>query len=128
MRERGFTLLELMVVVSIIGLIAALASYHVVAADEGARIKLAEAKCQSYHDAVTSWMLITSAAEAPESLEALEAPLRPDANDYITVLEDPWGSRYRLVREGRRRFRVWSNGPDGEPGTEDDLCYEPKDE
>ena len=35
---------------------------------------------------------------------------------------------YRIVAEGMRKFRVCSDGPDGQPDTHDDICYEPLDE
>jgi len=72
--------------------------------------------------------MMTRAAEAPEYLEAIERPLREGDRKFQRIELDPWGQDYRVEREGRRLFRIWSNGPDGEPGTADDICYEPLDD
>ncbi len=37
-------------------------------------------------------------------------------------LRDSWGQQYRY-RLGTRRFEIWSSGPDGRPGTEDDFVF-----
>jgi hypothetical protein len=38
---------------------------------------------------------------------------------------DPWGNPYYLLRD-RQTYRVGSAGPDGEPGTADDLLTAPQ--
>jgi hypothetical protein len=64
----------------------------------------------------------------PRSLEELEAPVGPaDTRDFVRLVPDPWGEPYRLVASGEE-VRVFSNGPDGEPDTDDDICYEPLDD
>ncbi|MEL6330418.1 MAG: type II secretion system protein GspG [Planctomycetota bacterium] len=34
---------------------------------------------------------------------------------------DPWGNRIRFESTGQDSFRVWTTGPDGEDGTDDDI-------
>jgi prepilin-type N-terminal cleavage/methylation domain-containing protein len=127
MRQSGFTLLEMLAVVAIIALLATLVTTSVYSETEKARRDIALTKCRQYHDKVIAWRMITRTARVPESLEELEVPLHPGEPDFLRMVEDPWGSQFRLEREEGRIFRIWSNGPDGREGTEDDLCYEPLD-
>jgi len=122
---RGFTLLELMIVIALIGLIAALAGSNLIPRAIEAERGIALAKCREYYDATWSWMMFTRASEPPRDLGELEQPLREGRRSFLRVDEDPWGTKYRIERENGRNFRIWSNGPDGEPGTGDDICYEP---
>ncbi|MHC4955815.1 MAG: type II secretion system protein GspG [Planctomycetota bacterium] len=125
---RAFTLLELMIVIALIGLIAALTTPRIIRSYREGQRRLAYAKCQAYYDATWEWMMFTRAPEPPESLEALEQPLRPGERSFMRHAEDPWGTKYRIEREGGRLYRIWSNGPDGQPNTDDDIAYEPVDE
>ena len=45
-----------------------------------------------------------------------------DEDVYQKVEEDPWGTDYYLERDGNK-IKVWSWGPDGQEGTEDDISY-----
>jgi general secretion pathway protein G len=38
-----------------------------------------------------------------------------------TLPLDPWGNPYNYVCQDGYNFQVWSSGPDGRPGTEDDI-------
>jgi len=125
---RGFTLLELIVVVTLIALLATLAGSNLMQQSVEAERKIALAKCREYYDATWSWMLFQRAARAPEHLSRVAAPLRDGERNFIRLEQDPWGQQFRLERETGRNFRIWSNGPDAEPGTDDDICYEPLDE
>lgn len=58
--------------------------------------------------------------EFPDALDDLTEGDRPLIEDR-DLLIDPWGHRYIYRRDGDREFEVFSPGPDGEPGTEDDV-------
>jgi general secretion pathway protein G len=129
MKSTGFTLIEIMAVVVILGLLLTLAGPKVIALFDAGQRRAALAKCADYHGSVKAWLMVRAGKRLPSSLEELEQPLHPgDEENFIRVVADPWGNDYRIVAEGRRKFRIFSDGPDGEQGTADDICYEPLDE
>ncbi len=126
--EAGFTLIEIMVVIVILGLLATLVLPNVIGAGDEARIRTAETNCKSIAGAVTMYRAKTG--RLPQNLEELwtveegKAPyLSEDPGD------DPWGNPYQL-REGNgpNDWEVISYGPDGNDGTEDDISNKRKKE
>jgi prepilin-type N-terminal cleavage/methylation domain-containing protein len=128
MHMKGFTLIEVLVVVVIISLLLTLVGPHIISGGLEAQRHIALAKCSQYHGQVSYWMMQARAAAPPRSLEDLEIPLREGERNYLRLEADPWGTVYRIELEGGRRFRIYSNGQDGLEGTIDDLCFEPTDE
>ena len=124
---KGFTLIEILVVVVIISLLLTLVGPHIITGGLSAQRDVALAKCSQYHGQVSYWMMRTKQSSPPGSLVDLEPPLEPGGRNFLRLEKDPWGSDYRIESEGGRMFRIWSNGQDGVEGTEDDICFEPKD-
>ena len=120
--KRGFTLLEILVVVVIIGLLASLVVPHLWVTIEEAQIKIALTKCVQYHDSVKLWRLLRGGAEYPTSLAEMEQPLRSGQENFMRVVQDPWQCDYRLEYD-LPRIHICSNGPDRSPNTHDDICY-----
>jgi hypothetical protein len=94
------------------------------APEDGIHVIIAHAQmqCRNYHAKASRWRLEKN--EWPESLKAMEAPLLPGEEDFSVVINDPWGNPYVLERVGNT-IRVWSWGPDGQQGTDDDICDPP---
>lgn len=125
-KTKGFTLIEIMVVVVIIGLLATLVGPRIWAMLGFGQQSIAETKCKEYYDNAKTWKMVNK--KYPNSLEEMEAPLkRGDGDNFIRVEEDPWGNPYVLEVDGRKIYiRSW--GPDGSEGTEDDIVYPREDE
>ena len=128
-RQRsGFTLIELMVVVIIIAALAGMVMPHVLPASEEAKRKIASGNIANIETALRMYRL--HHGEYPSSDAGLNILLQPsDAPDWDEpYLEDkpvdPWRQKYRYKNPGDnnpRRFDLWSVGPDGKSGTEDDV-------
>jgi len=130
---RGFTLLEILVVLAIIGLVAGLAISKVGNIFDGAKIDTARLFVN------TSVKLPLSAykfsvGDFPSTADGLQAlitqPSRGAANWRGPYLEggkvplDPWQEPYQYAFPGVRNkgsFDIWSKGPDKQSGTEDDV-------
>jgi general secretion pathway protein G len=123
-RRRGFTLLEIMVVVFIIGLLATLVAPKVMGRADDARRTKAIADMKSIEQALNLYRLDTGGYPTTEQgLEALvRRPERPpvprtwNPNGYLErVPADPWGNAYTYLADGSR-FTLRSLGADGSEG------------
>ena len=124
--RRGFTLLEVMVVVFIIGLLATLVAPRLVGRADEARRTKAVADMKAVEQALNLYRLDTGGYPTTEQgLEALvRKPDRPpvprtwNPNGYLErVPVDPWGNPYVYVSDGGR-FTLRSFGADGVEGGE----------
>ncbi len=117
-RENGFTLVELMVVIVIIGLLATIVVINVMPAQDTARAKKAEADIALLEQAAEMYRL--SKLDYPTTGQGLQALV---SEGYVKRLpEDPWGNPYRYSAPGGegRAFDIYSYGADGREGGEGD--------
>jgi len=123
--EQGFTLVELMVVIVIIGLLATVVMINVLPSQDKAMATKARADIATLEQAMEMYRLDNLSYPAGgEGLNALVSPpagaqagrYRPGG--YIKSLpKDPWGRPYQLAVPGRRGpFDIYSLGADGAPG------------
>ena len=129
LKDRGFTLLELLVVVAIIGLLAAYVGPKYFGQVGKSEQALAKAQIESFHRALASYRLdVGSFPSTEEGLNALMA--NPSAaakwaGPYLTkaVPPDPWGKPYIYRVPGAKGdYDLLSYGKDGQPGGSGDAA------
>lgn len=131
-KARGFTLVEIMVVVIIIAMLAAFVAPRIFKGMGKTKRTIARAKMATIEDALGRFQL--DCGRMPDQSEGLEALLtEPDDLDenkwdgpYLKAsdLLDPWDHRYEYVEEGRQNpgmYDLVSYGADGQPGGEADY-------
>lgn len=122
-RKRGFTLIEMLIVMAIIGLIAALVGPSIIGGFGRGQRATAAAQISNIEQALDTYRI--DVGRYPESLEGLvENDIGRDSwtGPYLrddSVPLDPWGNEYHYERDGND-FILLSYGADGEPGGEGD--------
>ena len=127
-RQHGFTLLEVMVVVVILGVLAALVVPKIISRPDEARVIAARQDIASLMQALKLYRLDNQRYPSTEQgLAALvarptTAPLAPNwkGGGYIERMpKDPWGNPYQYLNPGLHgEVDVFSLGADGAPGGE----------
>ena len=121
--QEGFTLIEIMVVVGIIGLLVAVLIPNVTGKMDEARIASARVQLKNVEEALVSYQM-KHGGKYPESLETLTQE-SDDADALLQggedALIDPFGTQIKYERRGRKRPLLTSAGPDGDFGTDDDI-------
>jgi general secretion pathway protein G len=125
---RGFTLIEVMVVVVILGLLAAIIVPKVMSRPDEARTVAARADVAAISQALKLYRLDNTAYPSTEQgLQALVTrpstqpiPANWKPGGYLDRLpKDPWGREYLYLNPGvRGEIDVFSLGADGQPGGE----------
>lgn len=130
-QQRGFTLLEIMVVIVILGILASLVIPSLMGNKDRADRQKAVSDIVTLENAMDMYKLDNGRYPTTEQgLQALvKAPqLAPQPRNYRSdgyirrLPEDPWGNPYKLISPGGHgSIDIFSAGPDGEPGTDDDV-------
>ena len=121
-RQRGFTLVELLLVLVILALIAGLVLPGIIGKAESAKAKAASSQISRISMSVESYYLDTGSA--PSSLDDLvnePSGVTGWNGPYIknTLLKDPWGEPYKYAVPGEHGdFDIWSYGADRQQGGE----------
>ena len=127
-RKAGFSLLELMVVLVIIGLLATIVVINVLPSQDRAMVQKARADIATLEQAVELYRLeLLTYPSTDQGLEALvEAPADPRLaarfreGGYVRRLpNDPWGNPYLYLQPGEHgTYDIYTLGADGRPGGE----------
>ena len=128
MQQRGFTLIEIMVVVVIIGLLATLILPRVLGRQDEAFVAKAKSDIRALDSALKLYKLDNfNYPSTEQGLEALtQKPAgEPPANNWKTggyidrLPMDPWGNPYQYLSPGEQlEIDLWSHGSDGQRGGE----------
>jgi general secretion pathway protein G len=125
--ERGFTLVELLVVIVIIGLLATIVVVNVLPSGDRAKTVRAQADIATIEGALDTYRLqLDRYPTTAQGLAALRTPpqgveaARYQPGGYIKKLEDdPWGRPYLYASPGQHgEADVWTYGRDGKEGGE----------
>ncbi len=117
----GFTLIEILVAVAIIGILGTVATVSIPKILENAKINAAKSGVDSLKNAVVTYNI--EKGKYPSDLKALVEASGDDdpvVEGGENALYDPWGVEYKYERKGKR-IVIISAGPDGEFGGEDDI-------
>lgn len=125
---RGFTLIEIMVVVVILGILAAVVVPNIMGAPDDARITKAKQDIRAMEASLQMYRLDNfSYPSTQQGLEALVAkpggdppPRNWRSGGYMSKLpKDPWGYEYQYLQPGAKgEYDLFSYGADGRPGGE----------
>ncbi len=131
-RERGFTLVEIMVVVIIIGLLAGIVSVRVFSYLNEAKINKAKTDLSAIANALELFRLDNGVyPPTEEGLKALIEKTSSGVNwregGYLSkrsIPKDPWGEEYVYKFDGEN-FIIYSKGPNriDEQGSGDDIVH-----
>ncbi len=125
----GFTLLELLVVLVIIGLLVGYVAPRYFAQVGKSEVKVARAQIKSLEDALDQYRLdVGSYPDTEQGLASLFSQPAGEARwqgPYLkkSVPNDPWGNAYQFKHPGEHaEFDLFSFGKDGQPGGTGDAA------
>jgi len=126
--EAGFTLVEIMVVIVIIGLLAALVAPNVLGMSDEAKITKAQTDVRTISEAAKLFKIKNNRVPSIEDLTTPDEKGHSYLDDD-SVAKDPWDHEY-MIKEGDRpgTFVVISSGPNGSEGDDDDISSKAKQE
>ena len=134
-RQGGFTLIEVMVVIVILGIMAALVVPNLVGRQDQAQVTAARSDIAAIGNALDLYRLDNNAYPSTEQgLEALvEKPSGfPEPRNWRSpylrkkLPEDPWGNPYQYLSsdQGFELFSYGADGQEGGEGTSADIRFE----
>jgi general secretion pathway protein G len=128
-KQRGFTLIEIMVVVVILSVLGALVVPQIIDKVDIAKVRRAQSDIRAIETALDLYKLDTF--KYPTTEQGLQALVKQPADPTITnyapsgyikggVPKDPWGNYYQYVSPGTdgRDYEIITYGADGKPGGE----------
>jgi general secretion pathway protein G len=129
----AFTILELLLVLMILAVLASIVASRFAGQSQGAKIKAAQTQLSNFKNALSRFEIDVS--RYPPSSEGLRVLIeKPNEGgkswqgpylDTDVIPKDQWDNAWNYRQPGQHRtesFDLWSNGPDGREGSEDDIA------
>ncbi len=117
-RQQGFTLVELMVVVVILGRLAGIGAVAMKQFSKDAKLDVAAVRCAELGKAIEAFTIRHDDIDPDEIFEAMiEDKKIPNRKNIM----DPWGEEFIVRRDDDGNYFVVSKGPDRLEDTEDDI-------
>jgi len=134
-RSAGFTLIEVMIVILIVLALSGLVGVALFQRQKEAKVQLAQIQMNEIQSALKQFYLVFDRwPTEDEGIAVLwdKERLDPesDASKWSMFMDrkiptdrwgNEWGYRFPSEHAGEDAYDLWSNGPDGEPDTDDDL-------
>ena len=124
--QKGFSLIEILVVLLIIGLLTTIVAVNVLPSQDKARVSKAKADIAILGSALELYRL--ERYRYPNTEEGLKSLLNPEENNFNTINnqgyikslpKDPWGNDYIFLNPGEYgEYDLFSLGADGQSGGE----------
>lgn len=130
--QSGFTLIEIMVVMVILGMLVAIVAPNIMGRSDQAKVTIAETQLRNIQNALDLYRLDNS--HYPSTQQGLEAlvskpsgtpePKNWNPEGYLkSVPVDPWGTPYQYVSPGTEGpYDLYSLGSDGQEGGDGDAA------
>ena len=119
----GFTLIELILVTVIIGILAGMVVLSFGGRVQESQIRAAKGDIATLSTGIDLYALDHNDTY-PTALDALRVEVNGKRNYLREFPTDPWGNPYNYTPATsalKADYKVWSSGPDGVPGNDDDV-------
>jgi len=111
------TLIEIMIVVTIMAAVMGVVGWYVIGQSTKADIELAKTQTRQIKGAVEAYRVYYK--KYPDKLEDLVNT--PDGNKLMAEIpKDPWGNDYQIEKSAKAA-KIFSPGPDGSANSDDDI-------
>lgn len=128
--RNGFTLIEVLLVLIILVVIGSIVAPNLFGAKDRADINAAKTQITMLKGAMKMYRLdmgkypvkLEDLREKPSDDEMAKKWTEPYLDEPLG--NDPWGNPYQYQAKGKKNpdgYDLWSNGPDGKNGTDDDI-------
>ncbi len=127
-RRRGFTLMEVLLVLAILVILGSLVGVSIFQMQKNANVKAARAQIDMLEGAISAYQIdVGSFPPTLEGLVAIPGDLKNPAKwsgpylDKAQLPADPWGNPFQYEVLSADQYRIWSWGYDQQSGTADDV-------
>lgn len=129
--NKGFTLVEIMIVLAIVGLLFSFVGVNVIRKYQQAQVDSARIQMKNFESVLQTYYLDNN--RFPNTQQGLDALVNKPSTGKVPkgwagpymkekkVPDDPWGTPYQYVCDDYKNYSISSAGPDEEFDTEDDI-------